>query len=87
MARLRKFVAAGINIALQEPHTPKRYVALLEAIFDLKHPIRVRGDQHIMISSVFEPDVSSNFVEGSLARFTEIDPAQPWFDLGPSRRF
>jgi hypothetical protein len=81
VARRRKFVAAGINISLQQPHTPDRYIALLEAIFDLKHPIRVRGDQHIMISSVFEPDQNSNFIEGSLARFTEIDPAQPWFDL------
>jgi len=45
VARLRRFVVAGINVALQEQHPPERYVGLLQALFNLRSPARVRGDQ------------------------------------------
>jgi hypothetical protein len=81
VARLRRFVAAGINVSLSEPHSPERYAELLVAIFRLRKPIRIRGDQHILISSVTSISESSTYIEGTLARFTEIDLKLPWFNL------
>jgi hypothetical protein len=81
VARLRRFVAAGINVSIPVPHSPARYQELMHAIFRLKRPIRVRGDQHIMISSITSKSAEANLVEGVLARFTEIDPNLPWFNL------
>jgi hypothetical protein len=81
VARLRRFIAAGINVSLPEPHSPERYAEFFLSIFKLKTPVRVRGDQHIIISAISGASGSSPFVEGTLARFTEIDPNLPWFNL------
>lgn len=81
MARLRRFVAAGINLSLPEPHTPERYSELFVSIFRLRQPVRVRGDQQVMISALSHISSSTPYIEGVLARFTEIDPDLPWFNL------
>jgi hypothetical protein len=81
VARLRRFVAAGINVSLPEPHSPERYVELIQAIFNRRMPVRVRGDQHVMISSLANASISAGYLEGTLARFTEIDADLPWFNL------
>ncbi len=59
----------------------KDYTRLLRGIFQLRTPIRVRGDQFVMISSINSDGEEVPFIEGTLARFTEIDKDLPWFDV------
>ncbi|MEE3625475.1 DUF4747 family protein [Nitrospirillum sp. BR 11752] len=78
MARHKRIVVAGVNVRLH-PHSSQLYVDLFFRAFQLKRPIRIRGDQHLLLSSLRYSD-SSNVITGSVARFTEIDMNQPWFD-------
>lgn len=79
MARKRKISVAAVNIAMGEPHSPQRYLQLIQALFDLRQPVRTRGDQFIIFASLDETD--GDAVSGTLGRFTEIEADLPWFDL------
>jgi hypothetical protein len=87
MARERRLMAGALNIALPAPHSPGRYVALIQSIFRMKEPVRVRGDEHLMLSSIDVTKQYEGYITGSLARFTVIDMEMPWFNienLGPA---
>lgn len=78
MARLRRVIVAGVNIRVH-PHTSDHYRLLLENAFALARPMQVRGDQHLLISSLQKAKIGEP-VFGTLARYTEIDRDLPWFN-------
>ncbi|WP_041039206.1 DUF4747 family protein [Paramagnetospirillum magnetotacticum] len=77
MARDRTLSVGAINLRIH-PHTADKYRGLLRSVYNLKQPVRVHGDRHLLMSSIDERD--EFVVKGTLARFTEIDLNLPWFN-------
>lgn len=73
---------AAINIRVH-PHEPKIYDDLLRAAFSLKMPIKVFGDQHMLLSSL-RSKAEEDVVYGTIAKFTDIDFKQPWYNFETS---
>jgi hypothetical protein len=78
MARERTIEVCVLNIELPAPHSTRRYEALFSALFELRRPVKVRGDQSLIISSI---ERDGEFFRGSVGRFLEINVNLPWFDL------
>lgn len=82
MAKLRTVTLGGINIRVHPHETKQVYIDLLKVAHSLKKVIRVRGDQHLMLSYVSDQDTERlGIIHGTLARFTEIDMDLPWYNL------
>lgn len=77
MARLRTVQIAAANIKVH-PHPPGIYLKLLKDAFNLKRPIQVRGDQHLIMRPF--QDAGEGVIVGSVARFTAIDTNLSWFN-------
>lgn len=76
MARLRSLFAAALNIRIH-PHSQDLYISLFQDAFSLRKSIRIRGDQHLIISSISKNSIP---ITGTIARYTEIDTKLPWFN-------
>lgn len=77
-----KVTVAGINIRVHPHHSPDIYRTLLEDAFNLRQEIHSRADQYILLQSIFPitKDAPMEGFYGKLARFSSIDPDQPWFN-------
>ena len=81
MARKRKTQGRAFNI-VTHPHDSDTYVRLFEIIWSLRYPVIVRGDDLIIMQSLRRvQDDENTILEGSFAKFTQIDISQPWFNL------
>jgi len=80
--RRRKTEAGAINIRIHPHPSHHYYTNLLSDAVNLKKYFRSRGDQHLLISYLGKPKNVGNQIEirGIIARFTEIDDSQPWFN-------
>jgi hypothetical protein len=81
MGKERTLRVGGLNIRVHTKHAADEYAALWKALHRLRLPT-TRGVNAIMIGSVGslvdEPDSP---LIGSLYRFTNINPDDPWFDI------
>ena len=77
MAKLRSLAVSALNIRIHPQHSREAYESLLRALISLKRAVRVRGDQHYMITHVTK---DKDIMFGEIASFTNIDPHEPWFD-------
>ena len=73
-------MVAALNIRTEDPHSPQRYIDLVDDLFDLKQPVRTYGDQHLTITRVEGADLQEMSVEGLFGKFLNLDHSQPWFD-------
>tara|TARA_R110000850_G_scaffold131858_11_gene252874 strand:+ start:1035 stop:1910 length:876 start_codon:yes stop_codon:yes gene_type:complete len=78
MARNRIIRVGAINLRAH-PHPSGVYRSLLDDAFELRKPVRVQGDRHMLMRSIDGRD--DEVITGTFARFTELDPHLPWFDL------
>ena len=77
MARKRTLKVAAVNI-VAHPHPEGIYREILQHIYRIKEPIKIRGDQFLIISSISV--ARDGYVDGIISRFTNIDPEAEWFD-------
>jgi hypothetical protein len=80
MARKRTIKVAALNVS-NSGEDAATYAQLFRAAFRLKRPIRVRGDQHLLLTSTTSTAETASALMGTFARFTELDPTLPWLDL------
>lgn len=78
MARNRTMSISVLNIEMEKPHSPERYVDLFEYAFSLRYPVKVYGDQSLIITSI-EP--KNGYVFGVIGKFTKIDEKADWLDI------
>lgn len=79
MARELKMVVGALNVRLH-PHSPELYDEFLKALYDLKQPVKLRGDRHGMITLLNRRDLDQGIIRGIIRTFTKIDFAGQWFD-------
>lgn len=73
---------AGVNI-VTHPHSPKGYIDLLNAMFNLRLHVPMRGAQHLMLGELkpVSGDGSDGALFGRLYRFVHVDKDAPWFNV------
>lgn len=80
MAQKRAVETAAVNISL--PDTSRdMYSAFFKNLYLSKRNIQVRGSEYVMLTSISSPTSIDPVFSGTFARFTEIDPNMPWFDI------
>jgi hypothetical protein len=79
VARELKLAVGGLNIRIH-PHSPELYDQFLQALYELRRPIRIRGDRFGMITMLNRRDLDDGIVRGFVRTFTKIDPKGQWFD-------
>lgn len=79
VARELKLAVGALNVRLH-PHSPELYDEYLEALYDLRLPIRIRGDRYGMITLLDRRNIEEGLIKGFLRTFTKIDPKSKWFD-------
>ncbi len=70
----------AFNIRLH-PHSPEKYVALFEKLFDLRRQINIRGETFAIMTQI-EP-LNGDFINGivgEIAKFTRIEVGK-WFNV------
>jgi hypothetical protein len=80
MARRRRVEVGGLNIRVHPHESNQVYLTLLEDAYDLRMPLKARGDQQLLMSYLGKPNDRGE-VQGIVSRFTEIDQSQPWFNV------
>jgi len=82
MPRYRQLRIGGINL-VTHPHSPQKYVELIEALFDLRRPVSIRGDQRLMLGELraLNSDDPLAGLVGFFYRFTHIDSDARWFNI------
>ena len=80
--REKSLSIAAVNIRIH-PHTTEKYIELFETAFDLKRPIGVRGEEHLVMLSLYALKDNKNKKEGirgEFARYTKIDTDGRWLN-------
>jgi hypothetical protein len=86
MGRDRLVRIGGLNIRVHTQHKAEEYVSLWRAMYRLRLPT-ARGVNALMIGTVTQLGEDSNSpLLGSIYRFTDIDPNDPWFDIEQHKR-
>lgn len=81
MGKERTLHVSGLNIRVHTKHAADEYAALWKALHRLRLPT-TRGVNAIMIGSVSSlNEAPDSPLIGSLYRFTNINPDDPWFDI------
>jgi hypothetical protein len=81
MGKERTLRVGGLNIRVHTEHAADEYAALWKALHKLRLPT-TRGVNAIMIGSVASlSEAPDSPLIGSLYRFTNINPDDPWFDI------
>jgi Domain of unknown function (DUF4747) len=80
MARKKKVEVAAVNVRIH-PHPPGIYRQFLRDAFALRRAVRVRGDTYMILGSLDTGDDEQDMLQGTLIKFTQIDPDAPWFNL------
>ena len=81
MGKERTLHVSGLNIRVHTKHAADEYAALWKALHRLRLPT-TRGVNAIMIGSVSSlNEAADSPLTGSLYRFTNINPDDPWFDI------
>ena len=75
-----------LNVKLHPSGNEKQYSNLLKSAFELRRPIRVRGEECMVLKSLKETECSitparkTKVLTGRIVRYTRID-GKDWFDL------
>lgn len=79
MAQERVVEVAAINITTSDP-SPEKYIEIFQYVYRKKLPINVRGQEFFILEQARKAR-DQNIINGTFARFTQIDPTAPWFDI------
>jgi hypothetical protein len=82
MSFVRTIQISALNVAMHNPHSTEKYVALLKDANRDKKLVRFSGFNAAMIGSLSVPkDLQKNkFLTGEIFRFVNIDHELPWFN-------
>lgn len=84
--RERNFRLLLLNIKLRPSGTDEQYLSLLKSLYELKQPIRLRGEEFMVFKNQKESecmiatDRKTKVLYGKIVRYTKID-GKDWFDL------
>lgn len=81
MTRKKTIPVYCLNLAMHAPHSPERYVELLQACH--RHVVELNSPFAAMIGSLYAPASpdDSGLWAGEFYQFLNIDVNDPWFDL------
>lgn len=81
MGKERTLRVGGLNVRVHTKHAADEYAELWKALHRLRLPT-TRGVNALMIGSVASlGDAHDASLVGSIYRFTNINPEDPWFDI------
>ncbi len=80
MARKRTISISALNIAMHQPHSPKKYLAFMKKAFSLREKVKLSNVHYAMIGSSYTNPENENEINGDIFRFVKIDPNEPWFN-------
>lgn len=78
MARPRIMSIAKMNVEMDTPHSPARYVQLLKTAYKLFRDIKVRGDDRFIFTNM---EIKGDHILGTIGKFTHIDFNKNWLNL------
>jgi len=84
MARMRRIMVGALNITMH-PHAPERYAELFQDLHAAGYIVKVRGADCGMIGTVQHVEADRDVLYGSLWRFLNLDPNEPWLDTKTRR--
>lgn len=82
MSNIRTIQISALNIAMHQPHSPKRYVSLFKDAKKLRNLVRLDSLHWAMLGLLYGPKGDSPNAEltGEIYRFVKLDPSEPWFN-------
>ncbi len=78
------YIPIGVlNIAMEEPHSPARYVQLFRKLYSMRKIVDARGVNGALIGNLHnlrreDPEAG---LTGEFYQFIQLDINEPWFDL------
>lgn len=82
MAREKKLIIGAVNITIQ-PHTPERYLELMKAVYRLRKPANISGDQFGLLAGMHKlarDQEEPGPITGDIFRYTDINRNAQWFN-------
>jgi len=80
MARQKKLKTAALNITTETPHSPRRYVELIEFLNENNELSgKIGGSDRLTLRQIYLP--KGKAILGHFARYTHINPSSPWYDV------
>ena len=79
MGRRIKISGAVLNVRLH-PHTPERYASFINDLYQLRSPVKMRGDRYGMISLLNRRGADDGIYTGIITTFLNIEYDGQWFD-------
>ena len=78
---------AALNIAMHSPHSPQRYVELMQDAFALKAKVDFGELHSLMLGQLDRPDPANPLepLAGEIYRFLQLDASDPWFNTLTNR--
>jgi len=82
MRNVRTIRISQINIAMENPHSPERYVELFRKATKIKTPINLRGDEAAILGPMdFKTyKAPKDHISGEIYKFLNIDETAQWFN-------
>lgn len=82
----RNLVISALNIAMESPHSEKRYVSLFQQAFRYKGLVRLRGDHAALIGSLRKEKYgNSKLLRGQIYKFMDLDPDANWYNIAANK--
>ena len=75
---MRQFRVAVLNIVMPLPHSPGRYVELLQAAYRQRRIVSLRGDYAGMLGAL---DTQGEVISGQFYKFFNLNVDSSWFNL------
>lgn len=82
MRNIRTIRVSQLNIVMDNPHSPQRYVDLFSAAKKINPMVRLRGDEAAKLGPVDikKSNAGNGYITGDIYRFLNIDESAEWFN-------
>lgn len=86
--RRRTIEMSVINVAMQSPHAPSRYIDLFKAAIELDVAIPLRSNHAAQISCRFPTEDADlpEFISGTIDKYYDLKKNAPWFNQRRARK-
>lgn len=75
---MRQFRVAVLNIVMPVPHSPRRYIELLQAAYQRRRIVSLRGDYAGMLGGL---NTDNEVIRGQFYKFFNLNVDSTWFNL------
>lgn len=82
MSNTRTIQISALNIAMHQPHSPKRYISLFKDAKKLRKLVKLGSLHWAMLGSISGPkgEGAKEELTGEIYRFVKLDPSEAWFN-------